>query len=94
MSGHPAKPHRHRQNLRPKCDPQEEREPQPPTISLTNRCRILTSTDSRHHATSDWQYGECGQGHGQCDEEHEPRAGRLRPESDSGHYRSARLTTG
>jgi hypothetical protein len=68
--GHPARPRRHRQDLRPECDPQAEREAQPATTGLTARRRQLARADGRDDAQCHGQYDKCGQGHGHCDEEH------------------------
>lgn len=68
--GNPARPRRHRQDLRAECDPQTERESQPATAGLATRRRELARADGRHDAGGDGQHDECGQGHGYCDEEY------------------------
>ena len=69
-TGDSTRPLRHRQNLRPECDPQEEREPQPTPLIVENRCSKLQSADRCHDAAGYGQHGECGQGHGFGDEEY------------------------
>ena len=73
--GDPTKPLRHCQNLRPECDPQKEREPQPPPPRIENRRRELARTDGRDDAAGNGQYGKRSQRHGFRDEEHGSREG-------------------
>lgn len=68
--GHPAKPRRHCQNLRPKRHPQAKREAEPVAPGLAHRCRRFQGADGRHHASGHGQHGQCGQGHGWSHEGH------------------------
>ena len=70
LLGYSARPRRHRQDLRPECDPQAEREAQLATAGLTTRRCQLARADCCDDAQCYGQYDECGQGHGYCDEEH------------------------
>ena len=56
-SGDPTKPPGHREDLRSKRNPEAEREAQPATTRLKDRCRRQQGTDRRDDATSDGQHG-------------------------------------
>ena len=75
IPGYPAKPLRYRQDLRSECDPETEREAQPPPISVSHRRSQFESTDSGDYAASYGQYGQCGERHGFCHESHGFRKG-------------------
>ena len=69
-TGHPTKPHRHRQNLRPERHPQTERKAQPPSPSQPHRRRQQPRPNSSHHAPGNRQHGKRSPRHGRRNEEH------------------------
>lgn len=69
-TGDTAKPPRHRQDLRPKRNPEAERKAQPPAVGLPDRRRRQQGADGRDDAASDGQHGGRGAGDGGRHESH------------------------